>query len=115
MENLKIIVSGTFKEKAMLLSVIGDALEAKGIKVKYKEKSFDTLVRDHCGDVCEEQIKELKPNIILELENLRNTNLVEDLTKLNSDFKTLKWESIDLGWNRAISVVSNELDQLLLT
>ena len=82
MKNLKVIVSGTFKEKAMLLSVIGDALESNGIPVVYKDKAFDQMVRDHCGNVCDQHIRELNPNISLELENLRNTNILEDLTKL---------------------------------
>ena len=110
MENVKVLISGPFKEKAMLLSVIGDALEANGIPVVYKDKAVDQMVRDHCGNVCDEQIRELLPNITLELENLHNTNVVEDLTKLyNTIGNKSKADNTD-----TVSSILKEIRKILL-
>lgn len=114
MNNLQIIVTGPFKEKAMLTSIIADKLKEIDIDFIMNDPATDKLVRSNCGDDCLSEFKELETTLVVMTENLQNTNAVEDLVLFQNKLNQPDWKSDKEGWNLAIEKVQKEIRQILL-
>lgn len=78
MESLKVIISGPFTEKALLSNAIGELLERENLNVSYSDNSIKNLVDDKYEDPLAE-IQGINPSIVIDLENLRKVNSIDDL------------------------------------
>ena len=118
MNTLKVSVSGPLKEKAMLLSIIGDKLRDAGIEVVFEDNAMDRLVRTNCGDDCLIEFKELNLDVDLKTENLQNSNTVEDLTALHTKLANQAYGtdffSDSHDFNVGIWKVRDEIGKILL-
>ncbi len=112
MDTIKIIVSGAFKEKALLTSIIGDKLEEEGLEVTYQDTLANNLVRSRHDDILSE-FKDSDKKISLVVENLINTNVTEDLKAFLDDLKTPFWKSGTPEFSRAVSLMDERLRQIL--
>jgi len=113
MENIKIIVSGPFKEKALIVSVLGDKLEDEGIDVTYADAVANSLVRSRHDNVLSE-LRQSDAKVSLVVENLINTNVTEDLKLFLDDLKSPYWSSGSPDFTRAVKTVESRLRQILM-
>lgn len=113
MNQIKIIVSGAFKEKALLTSILGDKLEEEGIDVAFQDTLADSLVRSRHEDLVSEFKQTNDALVTLVVENLINTNVIEDIKALLTEFKDPNWKSTNDAWNSAIKTVDERLRQIL--
>jgi len=113
MNNIKIIVSGPFKEKALLVSVLGDKLEDEGIDVTYVDTLADSLVRSRHDNVLSE-FRQSDVKVSLVVENLINTNVIEDLKLFLDDLSSPYWNTSSPDFNKAVKQVDERLRQILM-
>lgn len=107
METLKVIISGPFKEKALLTNAIGELLERENLNVKYSDNSIKNLVDEKYED-CLAEIQDISPEIIIEIENLRKVNSSDDLNDFYISLNKSTEESM------SIAVLKEHLRKILL-
>ncbi len=95
MEILKVIVSGSFKEKALLTNAIGEFLEKENIEVKYTDNSIKSLVDDKYDDFVYE-LQSSNIEVIVEIESLKKANAIEDLQYFYNDLLKSTNETMSL-------------------
>ena len=107
MESLKVIISGPFKEKALLTNAIGELLERENFDIKYSDNSIKNLVDSKYED-CLAEIQDINPSIVIELENLRKVNSTDDLNAFYISLNNSTEESM------SIAVLKEHLRKILL-
>lgn len=95
METIKVIISGAFKEKALLSNAIGELLERENFNVKYSDNSIKNLLDSKYED-CLSEIQSEDPEVIIELENLRKSNSFEDLHAFYLNLNKLEIEFMSI-------------------
>jgi hypothetical protein len=113
METLKVIVSGSFKEKALLASILNDKLKEEGVSVIIVDAAADMLVRTRCGDILK-SFKETDSEVKIVVENLINTNVTEDVKTLLDELKTPYWQTGSPDFNKGVKEVESKLRQILM-
>lgn len=113
METLNITVSGSYKEKALLTSIIADQLKKVNIHVNILDTTSDALVREKFDDLVNE-FKETNTVIQLAVEDLYNTNVLKDIQNLHLYLSTGRFDKEDDTWNNAIATVRDEIKEILL-
>lgn len=112
MDTIKIIVSGAFKEKALLTSIIGDKLEEEGIGVIYNEPTINDCVHSKYDNLLSE-FKENDIKVSLVVEDLVNTNVSEDLKEFIDELSTPYWKTASPEFNKGVQAVETKLRQIL--